>query len=343
MISEEYFNIHKDEMINDIFKLIRIKSDRGEAKEGMPFGEGPAKALEEALSIAASMGFNTKNYENYVGTVDFNEKEKALDILAHLDVVPVSDEWTVTKPFEPIIKDGKLYGRGASDDKGPAVTALYAMKAVKDLNIPLNKNVRLILGTDEECGSSDIKYYYDREEEAPMTFSPDADFPLINVEKGSFKPEFRAEFVEDKKLPRIVSVNSGIKVNVIPDRASAVIEGITYNELLGYCERKFLPLGITYKITEEDNKCVIAIDKIASTGLNIPRLFNIVFIYYGKAFTKTIQSIGRGLRRASDKDFVTIYDISSTTKYSKDHFNNRIHYYEDAQYPYQVMNIDKWK
>ena len=214
---------------------------------------------EEALSMAASMGFVTKNYENYVGAVDFNEKEKALDILAHLDVVPVSDEWTVTKPFEPIIKDGKLYGRGASDDKGPAVTALYAMKAVKDLNIPLNKNVRLILGTDEECGSSDIKYYYDREEEAPMTFSPDADFPLINVEKGSFKPEFRAEFVEDKKLPRIVSVNSGVKVNVIPDRASAVIEGISYNELLGYCERKFLPLGITYKITEEDNKCVINI------------------------------------------------------------------------------------
>ena len=169
-------------MINDIFKLIRIKSDRGETKEGMPFGEGPAKALEEALSIAASMGFNTKNYENYVGTVDFNEKEKALDILAHLDVVPVSDEWTVTNPFEPIIKDGKLYGRGASDDKGPAVTALYAMKAVKDLNIPLNKNVRLILGTDEECGSSDIKYYYEDEEEAHDFFTR-CRFLLINVER----------------------------------------------------------------------------------------------------------------------------------------------------------------
>jgi superfamily II DNA or RNA helicase len=97
------------------------------------------------------------------------------------------------------------------------------------------------------------------------------------------------------------------------------------------------------KFANEDNKCVIAIDKIASTGLNIPRLFNIVFIDYGKAFTKTIQSIGRGLRRASDKDFVTIYDISSTTRYSKKHFNDRIHFYEDAQYPYQIMNIDKWK
>jgi len=97
------------------------------------------------------------------------------------------------------------------------------------------------------------------------------------------------------------------------------------------------------KFATEDNKCVIAIDKIASTGLNIPRLFNIVFIDYGKAFTKTIQSIGRGLRRASDKDFVTIYDISSTTHHSKKHFNDRIHFYEDAQYPYQIMNIDIWK
>lgn len=97
------------------------------------------------------------------------------------------------------------------------------------------------------------------------------------------------------------------------------------------------------KFANEDNKCVIAIDKIASTGLNIPRLFNIVFIDYGKAFTKTIQSIGRGLRRASDKDFVTIYDLSSLTHYSKKHFNDRIHYYEDAQYPYQIMNIDVWK
>ena len=123
---EEYFNKNKDEMLSDICKLIRIKSDRQEAKEGMPFGAGVVKALEEALSIASNMGFATNNYDNYVGTVDFNDKEKALDILAHLDVVPAGDEWTVTEPYNPIIKDGKLYGRGAADDKGPAIVALYA-------------------------------------------------------------------------------------------------------------------------------------------------------------------------------------------------------------------------
>ena len=148
---DEYFNKNKDSMLKDICKVIRIKSDRQEAKEGMPCGEGGVRALEEALSIAKNMGFETKNYDNYVGTVDFNNKEKALDILAHLDVVPASNEWTITEPYNPIIKDGKLYGRGAADDKVPAIVALYALKAVKDLNIPLSKNVRLILGTDEEC------------------------------------------------------------------------------------------------------------------------------------------------------------------------------------------------
>ena len=97
------------------------------------------------------------------------------------------------------------------------------------------------------------------------------------------------------------------------------------------------------KVKTTDNKCIIAIDKIASTGLNIPRLFNLVFIDYGKSFTKVIQSIGRGLRKANDKDFVKIYDISSKTKYSKKHFNERIHYYDEAQYPFQILNIDKWK
>lgn len=254
---DEYFNKNKDDMLSDICKVIRIKSDRQEAKEGMPFGEGVVKALEEVLSIAKNMGFETKNYDNYVGTVDFNNKEKVLDILAHLDVVPASNEWTVTEPYNPIIKDGKLYGRGAADDKGPAIVALYALKAVKDLNIPLSKNVRLILGTDEECGSSDIEYYYNIEKEAPMTFSPDADFPVINVEKGGLKGNFTAVFDEDKALPRILSINSGVKVNVIPDKANAVVEGISKEEVEKCFEEATNRTGVKFTVNEENNKCVI--------------------------------------------------------------------------------------
>lgn len=254
---EEYFEKNKEQILNDICDQIRIKSDRGEAKENMPYGEGPAKALEAALKLAESMGFKTKNYDNYVGTVDFSDKEKGLDILAHLDVVPAGDEWTVTQPYEPVIKDGKIYGRGSSDDKGPAIVALYALKAVKDMNIPLSKNVRLILGTDEECGSSDIEHYYAVEKEAPMTFSPDAEFPLINIEKGRLATEFTSEYTEDKALPRVIRVNGGVKANVVPDKASAEVEGFTLDVVSDLCKKAEEKTGVRFSVTEDGSVITI--------------------------------------------------------------------------------------
>ena len=157
---EQYIEAHKQEMVEDIFTLCRINSEKMPYEEGMPYGHGAATALAEALSLAEKYGFSITNYDNYVGTADMNDKEKQLDILAHLDVVPAGEGWKETEPFEPILKDGLLFGRGTADDKGPAVAALYAMRAVKELGIPLSKNVRLILGTDEECGSSDICLLY---------------------------------------------------------------------------------------------------------------------------------------------------------------------------------------
>ncbi len=254
---EEYFEKNKEQILNDICDQIRIKSDRGEAKENMPYGEGSAKAFEAALKLAESMGFKTKNYDNYVGTVDFSDKEKGLDILAHLDVVPAGDEWTVTQPYEPVIKDGKIYGRGSSDDKGSAIVALYALKAVKDMNIPLSKNVRLILGTDEECGSSDIEHYYAVEKEAPMTFSPDAEFPLINIEKGRLAAEFTSEYTEDKALPRVIRVNGGVKANVVPDKASAEVEGFTLDVVSDLCKKAEEKTGVRFSVTEDGSVITI--------------------------------------------------------------------------------------
>jgi len=223
---EAYIEAHKEEMIEDIFTLCRINSEKMPYEEGKPYGKGAARALAAALSMAEGYGFSIRNYDNYVGTADLNDKEKQLDILAHLDVVPAGEGWEVTAPFEPVLKDGKLYGRGTADDKGPAVAALYALRAIKELGIPVTKNVRLILGTDEECGSSDIAHYYKVEEEAPMTFSPDAAFPVTNVEKGRLDGNFSGEFTPSQALPRLVSLEAGIKVNVVPGKAYAEVEGM---------------------------------------------------------------------------------------------------------------------
>jgi len=254
---EDYFEQNKGLMIRDIMRLVRIKSDKEEAKEGKPYGDGPAEVLAEALEMASEMGFKTKNYDNYVGAVDFNELKNKLDILAHLDVVPGGDGWSVTEPFNPVVKDGRLYGRGTIDDKGPAVAALYAMKAVKDLNIPLKAGVRLILGTDEECGSSDIRYYYGIEEEAPMTFSPDASFPVVNIEKGGLQGKFESRFEESTGTPRVVSFKAGIKSNVIPGEATAAVEGIDPKEIGDCCDAVSKISGVSFILSTEGERTTI--------------------------------------------------------------------------------------
>ncbi len=194
---QQYFAAQRQKMIEDICKLVRIRSVGEEAEPGKPYGPGPAAALAQALDMAREMGFAVRNYDNYVGTADLNDQPTQLAILAHLDVVHEGTGWTVTQPYEPLEKDGKLYGRGTGDDKGPAVAALYAMKAVKDLGLPLTKNVRLILGTDEERGSSDLNYYFNIEKAPPMSFSPDASYPVINIEKGGLHSAFTAQWKPD--------------------------------------------------------------------------------------------------------------------------------------------------
>lgn len=223
---DAYIDSKKDEMIEDLKMLVRIDSQRGRAKEGKPFGDGPAMVVAAAEGLMKQYGLQTTNYDNYVVTGDFGTQEKALDILAHLDVVPVTEDWTVTEPFQPKVVDGRIYGRGTADDKGPAIAALYALRAIRELGLPMKKSVRLILGSDEECGSGDLEYYYAKEQEAPYTFTPDADFPLINIEKGSFKGEFSADFPAEDAKAYVVSFTSGDKVNVVPARATLVVAGV---------------------------------------------------------------------------------------------------------------------
>lgn len=255
---EAYMEEHLQEMIEDICELCRINSEKMPAEDDMPYGPGAAECLDAALDMAEGYEFETQDYDGYVGAVDFDsELPRQLDILAHLDVVPAGEGWTVTGPFEPVVKDGKLYGRGTADDKGPAVAALYAMRAVKELGIPLKKNVRLILGTDEECGSSDIQHYYAVEKEAPMTFSPDGHYPVVTVEKGRLPGKFSAAFAPSDALPRLVELKGGTKTNVVPGKANATVEGLEPEVLEAAARSVTERTGVEFQLVCDGALCAI--------------------------------------------------------------------------------------
>ena len=264
--TDAFIEAHRGQMLEDLKTLVRINSQRGEASPGRPYGEGPAKALEEAARMMSEYGLNVKDYDHCVVTGTFGDQEKGLDILAHLDVVPVTDAWTVTKPFEPKIVDGRIYGRGTADDKGPAIAALYAIRAVKEAGVPLKKSVSLILGSDEECGSSDLPHYYSKEEEAPCTFSPDADYPVINLEKARLASHFEAAFDPDKNEKALVSLHAGDKVNVVPANAAAVLRGIRKNEIEQQAAGIQEKTGTTVLVTDTEDGCRIQVTGAAAHG-----------------------------------------------------------------------------
>ena len=250
---DKWIDEHSGELLRDISRLVAVRSVRGEAKPGMPFGEGPAMALKEAMTVCRELGFLTKDYDGYVGAADANTLERGLDILCHLDVVHEGTGWD-SDPYMAVINNGSIYGRGTDDDKGPAVCAMYAMKAVMECGVPMKKNVRLILGTDEESGSGDISYYYETkgEKPAPGTFSPDNAFPVYNVEKGLYRQSFKKSFAETDAQPRVKYFRSGLVHNIIPPEADAEVVGLMDAEILDCCAAAAEEMDV--RLTVENGK-----------------------------------------------------------------------------------------
>ncbi|MGG0236037.1 dipeptidase PepV [Bacillus tropicus] len=223
----------KDDLIRDTQQFLQIKSvwEEESAKEGAPFGEGVEKALSFMLHKGETEGFTSKNLEGYAGHLEMGQGEELVGILCHVDVVPEGDGWT-TPAYSADIRDGKIFARGAIDDKGPTMAAYYAMKIVKELGLPLSKRVRMILGTDEESNWKCVDHYFKNEEMPTIGFAPDADFPIINAEKGISDIQVVQNGSEEKKgTYELVSFESGRRLNMVPDFAEAVVTGEDVNTL----------------------------------------------------------------------------------------------------------------
>ncbi len=174
----------QEEILEGIRSCVKIESVGGKPEEGAPYGRGPKEALDFALDLGKKLGFRAVNVDNRAGYIEMGEGEEMVAVLGHLDVVPAGEGWS-HPPFEAEICDGFLYGRGVMDDKGPTIGAIYAMKAIRELGIPLDRRIRVIFGTNEERGCDCIRHYVKSGQELPvMGITPDAEFPMIFFEKG---------------------------------------------------------------------------------------------------------------------------------------------------------------
>ncbi|MBQ9456952.1 MAG: Sapep family Mn(2+)-dependent dipeptidase [Bacilli bacterium] len=185
-----------------------------------PYGAGVKSALDFVAKLGEDYGFQVDRCNGYATEISFGEGEGPLiGIYAHSDVVPVSGKWD-HPPFGADIvgegKNAKMIGRGTSDDKGPLIAALMALKLLKDNGMIQGYLVRLVTGGDEERGSSCLNYYFHelKKPDSDYGFTPDADFPLIFAEKGIT----HASASKKMNLSPILAIDGGVVSNAVCDK-----------------------------------------------------------------------------------------------------------------------------
>lgn len=216
---DRFIEENREAMYRDIARLVAVESVEGESAPGAPFGPGPAEALKLGLDISRELGLRAVDCEGMIGYAAVGEGEKYLATITHLDCVPTGDGWK-NDPFTVRERDGYIIGRGVMDDKGPSVLCLYALKYLRDNCVPLRYEVRALLGVNEETGMKDVEYYLKNYPAPAFCFSPDADFPLINGEKGITA----GRIVSTCTLENISDIKGGFAGNAVPDKAEAWVK-----------------------------------------------------------------------------------------------------------------------
>ena len=244
----ELIDSYRDEFVADLRRWIQVPSVKDTPAPGAPFGTEVRRMLDMAMADGERLGFPTRNFDGYACDMTLGDAPETIAVLGHLDVVPAGDGWQVD-PFGARVEDGRMYGRGTSDDKGPSLCALYAMRAIREAGVPLKKSVRLILGCDEESGWEDMRWYASHTDMPDVGFSPDASFPLINTEKGMVHLRLHAPVA--KEGLQVKTLWTGERTNVIPGECKALLAGGAElaAQVAAYAEKTGLPY--TAEVTDE--------------------------------------------------------------------------------------------
>lgn len=209
---------YEDEIIYHVCELIRIRSVIADPKEGMPYGEGIHSALTYVLRLAEQLGFTIRNVGGFAGHAEYGEGDEIAAVLVHVDTVPEGDGWSLD-PFQAVMQEGRIYGRGASDNKGAVIAALFSLKAIQDAGLIPKKRLRIIFGTNEENGMTDLDEYFAQEPLPDCGFTPDAAYPIINAEKGFYVIRLSVAHCSGP-----VVLFGGSAPNVVPDHCYAEID-----------------------------------------------------------------------------------------------------------------------
>lgn len=207
---------HRQEFIDQLLGLIAIESVEAPGRPGQPYGPETARALDFMLSLCRDAGLETADLDGHCGIATHGTGGKLIGVLTHLDVVPLGQGWTHAATGE-LVED-RIYGRGATDDKGPAMASLFALRALMASGAATRNRIRLIFGCHEESGMDDIRYYLTKEPAPDYAFSPDASFPAVFAEKNIISGAFLADLPADTALK---GLSGGSRVNVVPDTAQA--------------------------------------------------------------------------------------------------------------------------
>lgn len=326
---DSYIEKNKNQIIDTTCELIKFKSisEENPNSKDAPFGKECSLILEKVLNLAKSMGFRTKNLDNYCGYVEFGEGDEIVGIIGHLDVVPadIEDGWS-TSPFESVIYDGKIFGRGAIDDKGPVVAALFAMKAVYD-NARVNKRIRLILGLNEEKDWKCIEHYKKTEEFPTISFSPDANFPAIYAEKGILSVSLKHEFyLKGMKILNIDCHNNAL--NVVPKYCSITLQKDNLSLDLKPLKDDMFKRNIEIEYLNENTIKIIShgiASHAAHPELGVNAITNLVYYLLENfeiehspeyEYLKTLYSLG--LFDSESPEFLSRNDIAYATEFEED-------------------------
>ncbi|PJN88061.1 dipeptidase PepV [Bacillus sp. mrc49] len=261
----------KMDLLLDTQNLLKIKSvlDEENKTEDAPFGQGVKEALDFMLQLGEKDGFTVKNVDNVAGHIEMGEGEELIGILCHVDVVPEGDGWS-SDPFGAELRNGRIYARGAIDDKGPTMAAYHAMKLVRELGQPLNKRVRMIIGTDEESNWRCVDRYFEVEEMPSMGFAPDADFPIISAEKGIWDlsvihPVDAGNGTSSEV--NVIEFSSGRRTNMVPDFATAIVEAANPDEVVANYQAYMQKYSLKGQAVPQKNQVLLELNGVSAHAM----------------------------------------------------------------------------